>query len=156
FCMILFNLMDSLCAVGQAAEAAETLPTLQRLQSQLGNGLNQIRMRWLEGKIDAGLGRLDRAIEALSRGQEAFAKDDLRYDEAQTGMDRARLYLLKGWTAEVKRLVFKMSPVFKSKKVHAEAQKALALFRRAVEMEAATPELAGRVAGYLRRAEHDP
>src|SRR5262249_16849790 len=54
-CIVQFNLMDSLCAVGQAAEAAETLPTLQRLQTQLGNGLNQIRMRWLEGKIHAGL-----------------------------------------------------------------------------------------------------
>jgi len=52
--------------------------------------------------------------------------------------------------------VLQMAPVFKAKGVHAEAKKALALFRRAVEMETATPELAGRVAGYLRRAQHDP
>jgi len=155
-CMVQFNLMDSLCTVGQTAEAAEMLPALRRLQAQLGDGLNQIRLRWLEGKIDAGLGRLDRAIEALSWVRAAFARDDLRYDEAQAGMDLALLYLTKGRTAEVKRLVFQMAPVFKSKGVHAEAQKALALFRRAVEMETATPELAGRVAGYLRRAQHDP
>ena len=155
-CMVQFNLMDSLCTVGQTAEAAEMLPALRRLQAQLGDGLNQIRLRWLEGKIDAGLGRLDRAIEALSWVRAAFARNDLRYDEAQAGMDLARLYLSKGRTAEVKRLVFQMAPVFKSKGVHAEAQKALALFRRAVEMETATPELAGRVAGYLRRAQHDP
>ncbi|HEX3527671.1 MAG TPA: helix-turn-helix transcriptional regulator [Thermoanaerobaculia bacterium] len=156
YCMLQFNLADCLTGVGKAAEAEEMLPTLRRLQAQIGNGLNQIRLRWLEGKINAGLGRLDRAIEALSRVLDAFNKEGVHYDEAQAGMDLARLYLLKGWTAEVKRLVFKMAPVFKSKKVHVEAQKALALFRRAVEMETATPELAGRVAGYLRRAEHDP
>ena len=52
-CMLRFNLMDTLCSVGRASEAAEMLPTLRRLQAQLGNGLNQIRLRWLEGKIDA-------------------------------------------------------------------------------------------------------
>jgi len=110
----------------------------------------------LEEKIDAGCGRLDQAIEALSWVRAAFAKDDIRYDEAQAGMDLAGLYLKKGRTADVKRLVLLMEPVFRANGVHVEAQKALALFRRAVELEKATPELAGRVAGYLRRARHDP
>jgi transcriptional regulator with XRE-family HTH domain/tetratricopeptide (TPR) repeat protein len=155
-CMLQFNLADCLTGVGKTAEAAEMLPELRRLQAQLGNGLNQIRMRWLEGKIDAGLGRLDRAIEALSWVRAAFAKEEVRYDEAQAGMELAGLYLKKGRTAEVKRLVLQMEPVFRAKGVHAEAKKALDLFRRAVESETATPELAGRVARYLRRAQHDP
>jgi tetratricopeptide (TPR) repeat protein len=156
FCMLQFNLARSLSSAGQVAEAEEMLPALRRMQAQLGNGLNQIRLRWLEGKINAGLGRLDRAIEALSWVRTAFAEEDIRYEEAQAGIELAELYLKKGRTTEVKRLVFQMAPVFKSKKVHVQAQKALALFRRAVEMETATPELAGRVARYLRRAQHDP
>ncbi|HEY2740126.1 MAG TPA: helix-turn-helix transcriptional regulator, partial [Thermoanaerobaculia bacterium] len=56
-CTLQFNLADCLAGVGKAAEAAEMLPELRRLQAQVGNGLNQIRLRWLEGKIDAGLGR---------------------------------------------------------------------------------------------------
>jgi tetratricopeptide (TPR) repeat protein len=155
-CMIQFNLMDSLCAVGKTAEAAEMLPELRRLQAQLGGGLNQIRLRWLEGKIDAGLGRLDRAIEALSSVRAAFAREDVRFDEAQAGIELAGLYLRKRRTAEVKRLVLQMEPVFRAKGVHAEAKKALDLFRRAVEMETATFELAGQVAGYLGRARHNP
>ena len=156
FCFLQSNLADCLTGVGQFGEAEKMLPTLRRLQAQVGDGLNQIRLRWLEGKIDAGLGRLDRAIEALSWVRAAFAKEDSHYDEAQAGMELAGLYLKKGRTAEVKRLVLQMAPVFKAKGVHAEAKKALALFRRAVEMETATPELAGRVAGYLRRALHYP
>jgi tetratricopeptide (TPR) repeat protein/transcriptional regulator with XRE-family HTH domain len=155
-CMLQSNLAESLTCAGRAAEAADMLPLLRRLQAQLGNGLNQIRMRWLEGKIDASLGRLDRAIEALSWVRAAFAREDVRYDEAQAGMELAGLYLKKGRTADVKRLVLQMQPVFRAKGVHAEVKKALDLFRRAVEMETATPELAGRVAGYLRRARYDP
>jgi len=156
FCLLQSNLAESLTCAGQAAEAAEMLPALRRLQAQLGKGLNQIRLRWLEGKIDAGLGRLDRAIEALSWVRAAFAREDLRYDEAQAGMELAGLHLKKGRTSDVKRLVLEMAPVFRAKGVHEEARKALDLFRQAVEMETATPELAGRVVDYLRRAQHDP
>jgi tetratricopeptide (TPR) repeat protein len=155
-CLLQSNLAERLTCVGQAAEAAEMLPELRRLQAQLGNGLNRIRLRWLEAKIEAGLGQLDRAIEALSWVRAAFAQEDVRYDEAQAGMELAGLYLKKGRTAEVKRLVLQMEPVFRAKGVHAEAKKALDLFRRAVHQENATAELAGRIAGYLRRAQHDP
>jgi hypothetical protein len=86
----------------------------------------------------------------------AFSREDLRYDEAQAGMELAGLYLVQGRTAAVKRLVLLMEPVFRAKGVHAEAQKALDLFRRAVDRETVTPELAGQVAGYLRRAQNDP
>jgi tetratricopeptide (TPR) repeat protein/predicted transcriptional regulator len=155
-CMLQFNLMDRLCSVEQAAEAERMLPELRRLQAQMGNGLNQIRLRWLEGKIDAGLGRIERAVEALSWVRAAFAREGLRYDEAQAGMELAGLYLVQGRTAAVKRLVLLMEPVFRAKGVHEEARKALDLFRRAVDRETVTPELAGRVAGYLRRAQNDP
>jgi transcriptional regulator with XRE-family HTH domain len=156
FCIILFNLMDSLCSSGQTAEAAEMLPELRRLQARMGNGLNQVRLRWLEGKIDAGLGRLDQAVEALSAVRAAFAKEDIRYDEAQAGMELAGLYLEQGRTAEVKRLVLQMEPVFRARGVHEEARKALLLFRRAVERETVTVELVRRLAAYLRRAQDDP
>ncbi|HEY2739402.1 MAG TPA: helix-turn-helix transcriptional regulator [Thermoanaerobaculia bacterium] len=156
FCLLQSNLADSLVGTGQAAEAEEMLPALWRMQAQLGDGLNLIRLRWLEGKIDAGFGRLDRAIEALSWVRMAFHEKRSPYDEALAGVELAELYLKKGRTAEVKRLVVAMTPVFHAEGVHAEAQKALDLFRRAVEREGATPELAGRLARYLRRAQHEP
>jgi tetratricopeptide (TPR) repeat protein len=155
-CILQFNLAERLATIGRAAEAAEMLPELRRLQAQIGNGLNQIRLRWLEGKIDAGLGRMDRAIETLSWVRAAFAQAGLCYDEAQAGVELAGLYLRKGRTADAKRLVLLMEPVFRAQGVHEEARKALQLFRRAVEKETATPELAGRITGYLRRAQHDP
>jgi transcriptional regulator with XRE-family HTH domain len=155
-CILQFNLMDSLCSVGKAAEAEGMLPELRLLQAQVGNGLNQIRLRWLEAKIDAGLGRIDRAIEALASVRAAFAKEEIRYDEALASMEIAGLYLEQGRTAEVKRLVRQMEPVFRAKGVHEEAKKALHLFRRAVEMETITVELVHSIVVYLRRAQDDP
>jgi transcriptional regulator with XRE-family HTH domain len=107
-------------------------------------------------RIVRALRRLDPAIEALAWVRAAFAEKDIRYDEAQAGVELAGLYLQKGRTAEVKRLVLQMAPVFQAKGVPEEARKALLLFRRAVEMETVTIDLARRVAAYLRRAQDDP
>jgi hypothetical protein len=149
------QLPEALRLLEQAAGLAHRAgPVHQRLLCQRSIALD--RMGDSEGSIAAGLGRLDRGIEALSWVRAAFSREGLRYDEAQAGMELAGLYLKKGRTAEVKRLVLQMEPVFRDKGVHEEARKALELFRRAVALETATPELAGRVAVYLRRAQHDP
>jgi hypothetical protein len=66
------------------------------------------------------------------------------------------LYLEEGRTAEVKRLVLLMEPVFRDQGVHAEAQKALELFRQAVGLETLTVELVRRLVAYLYRAQHNP
>jgi predicted transcriptional regulator len=154
--MLHFNLMDSLCSVGKAAEAEGMLPKLRLLQAKVGNGLNKIRLRWLEGKIDIGRGRIGKAIETLSAVRAAFNAEEIHYDEALAGMELAELYLKQGRTADVKRLVQQMAAVFRTKSVHEEAKKALGLFRRAVETETVTIELVRCVVVYLRRAQNDP
>jgi len=154
--MVQSNLMGSLCEVGRASEAAPMLPELRVLAAQVGHGLCRIRLRWIEAKIAAGLGQLDEAVEGLSFVRSAFAKETIRYDEALASMELAELYLQQGRTTDVKRLVLEMEPVFRDKRVHQEAQKALGLFRRAVEMETVTAEMVRRVAVYLRRAQNDP
>jgi len=154
--MLQSNLAETMTEIGQAAEAAAMFPELLKLQAHVGNGLNQIRLRWLEGKIDAGLGRIDQAIETLAWVRAAFDLEHIHYDEALAGMELAGLYLEQGRTVDVKRLVLQMEPVFQSQGVHEEARKALNLFRRAVELETVTVELVRRVVAYLYRAQHNP
>jgi len=150
------NLMDSLCEVGRASEAEGQLDDLRALTVQIGNGLDSLRLRWLEAKIAAGVGRVPEAIEALSWVRADFADKKIRYDEALASLDLAALYLERGRTADVKRLVRQMEPVFRDKGVHAEAQNALRLFRRAVELETVTVELVRRIVAYLCRARYCP
>jgi hypothetical protein len=148
--------MDSLCSVERAAEAEGLLGDLRTLTTQIGNGLDGLRLRWLEARIAAGVRRTAEAIEALSHVRAAFAEKKYRYDEALASMELAALYLEQGRTADVKRLVFQMAPVFRDKGVHEEARKALDLFRRAVDLETVSVELVRRIAAYLYRAQRDP
>jgi len=158
-CVLQFNLMTNLAHLGRAAEAEPMLPDLHRLSEQSGHkdkGLAQLRLRWLEGKIAAGVGRTAEAIATLSGVRSEFAAKPIRYDEALVSMELAGLYLEQGRTAEVKRLVLQMAPVFEAEDVHTEAQKALKLFSRAMEVETASVALVRRLVAYLYRAQGDP
>jgi tetratricopeptide (TPR) repeat protein len=151
-----FNLMVNLCHLGRAAEAAPLLTDLRSLALRIGKDLDQIRLRWLAGRIDAGVGKAEKAIEVLSSVRADFSARGIRYDEALVGLELAGLYLETGRTGDVKRLVRLMATVFQDEGVHAEAKKALGLFRRAVELETVTLELVRRLVAYLYRAQHDP
>jgi tetratricopeptide (TPR) repeat protein len=155
-CVLRFNLMVNLCHLGRAIDAAPMLPDLRALAARVRKALDQVRLRWLEGKIDAGLGRTEKAIETLSSVRADFSEKRIRYDEALVSLELAGLYLEMGRTGDVKRLVRLMATVFQDEGVHAEAQKALGLFRRAVELEKVTLELVRRLVAYLYRAQHDP
>jgi tetratricopeptide (TPR) repeat protein len=148
--------MESLCEIGRAAEAEGLLDGLRALTAQLGNGLDSLRLHWLEAKIAFGVGRTGEAIETLSRVRADFGEKKIRYDEALASLELAALYLEQGRTADVKILVRQMEPVFRDKGVHEEAQNALHLFRRAVELETVTVELVRRIVAYLYRAQHAP
>jgi tetratricopeptide (TPR) repeat protein len=150
------SLLERLSRIGRAAEAEPMLDELRALAARIGNGLDQLRLRWLEAKIAAGVGRTAEEIEALSRVRADFAEKKIRYDEALASMELAALYLEQGRTADVKVLVRKMEPVFRDQGIHVEAQKALELFRRAVEFETISLELVRRVVAFLYQARHDP
>ena len=68
----------------------------------------------------------------------------------------AELYLREGELAKVKTLTRQMGPVFVDVGVHAEARRALDLFRQAVEKEAITSELVRPLVAYLYRARSNP
>jgi transcriptional regulator with XRE-family HTH domain/tetratricopeptide (TPR) repeat protein len=144
------------CNLGRAGEAEALLPNLRGLTLQIGNELDQIRLRWLEARIAAGLGRTAEAILAFSRVRVDFGDRRMRYDEALVSMELAGIYLEHGRAADVKALVRQMEPIFRDQGVHKEAQKALALFRQTVELETVTLALIRRLTSFLYRAQGDP
>jgi tetratricopeptide (TPR) repeat protein len=154
--VVRFNRMVNLCHLSEAAEAGRMLPGLRTLAARIGYSLDGMRLRWLEARINAGTGRIEEAVEALSWVRAQFADKEIRYDEALVTLEMAGLYLEQGRTADVKRLVRLMAPVFEAEGIHEEARKALSLFRRAVELEAVTQELVRRLVAYLYRAQHNP
>jgi len=154
FCVLRFNLNVCRCHASRFADAEAGLGELRALTA--GQEMDRLKLRWLEGRIDGGLGRTAQAIEALLEARAGFSRQEIRYDEALISLELAGLYLQQGRTAEVKALVAAMEPVFRAQGVHTEAHKALALFRRAVELETVSLELVRRLVAYLYRAQHDP
>ncbi len=151
-----FNLPVNLCHLGRAAEAEPMLSEVRSLAVRGRNALSLVRLRWLEGRVAAGLGRRGEAIDLLTRVRGEFASRGIAYDMALVSLELAELYAVEGRMDAVRSLARHMAEVFKDQEVHAEAKKALAFFRRAAERDSVTPELAGQVVRYLYRARHQP
>jgi tetratricopeptide (TPR) repeat protein len=151
-----FNLAANLCLAGRHREAEVLVPEIRRLAAGLNTELDLVRLRWLEGRIAAGLANTRGAIDILSRVREELSARELAFDAAQVSLELSVLYLEEGRTAEVKMLVHQMAPIFRARSIHAEALVALKLFRDAVEREAITIDLARRLVAYFQRAQKDP
>jgi tetratricopeptide (TPR) repeat protein len=151
-----FNLAVNLWFLGRYAEVIGLLTDLRKLAVGVGNELDLVRLRWLEGRIAAGLGRRDEALSALSRVREEFVSREIAYDAALVSLELANLHLEEGRTAEVRNLARQMMWVFHAQGVPREALAALKLFCEAAEREAVTLDLARRLAEYLFRAQNDP
>lgn len=150
------NLADNLSKLDQFQEAKELLPEVRRLSRAVGGELDQVRLRWTEGRVAAGLGRVADGIKAFVQVRGDFASNDMGYDTALVSMELSVLYAREGRTAEVKSLARHMVPIFQSKEVHREAIAALTIFRQAVEKDQATAQLAQEILAYLRKARHNP
>jgi transcriptional regulator with XRE-family HTH domain len=150
-----FNLSENLFQVGRLHEAQPLLAEVKDLAEQLDNDLDRVRLRWLEGRIAAGLGRRDEAIDAFTQVKDAFAARGIAYDVALVSLELAVLLLERGDAAEVETLALEMIAIFEAQNVHREALAALQLFHRAVEQRTVTADLARRLAGYLRKAQFE-
>ena len=151
-----FNLASNLCHLAQYEEAEALLPEVRMLVTGLDNVLDSLRLRWLEGRIAAGLGRNQDALAALSQVREKFAAEGIAYDSAVATLELAVLHLEQGRTREVRVLARQMAPVFRAQGVPAEVLAALKVFCQAAEKETVNVEMARRLVEFLYRAKHNP
>jgi transcriptional regulator with XRE-family HTH domain len=151
-----FNLIALLCHLGRHAEAEDALGEVRKLAEKLGNRLDLIRVRWLEGRVAAGLGRKKEGRAAFMQARQEFTALANGYDTALVSLELAVLELEEGRTEAVRGLAGEMLWIFSAQGVHREALAALRLFCEAAEAESATPTLARRVVAYLEQARHDP
>jgi tetratricopeptide (TPR) repeat protein len=142
--------------LGHHAAAEAMLPKIRQLAAVRGDELDLLRVRWLEGRIAAGLGRRREAVEALSRAREGFASREIAYDAALASLELAVLYLEDGRAADVRLLARQMVWIFHAQEIHREALAALRLFCEAADKSAATVEMARRLARYLLYARSNP
>ena len=151
-----FNLVTNLLHLGRFEEAAALLPEVYRLALGQRKELDVIRGVWLKGKVEAGLGHGEEARAAFEQVRGEFTTRENASDCARVMMDLAVLLLEQGPTEKVRELAREMLWIFRSQGLSKEALAALKIFYDAVRNDAATVELARRVALFLERAQHDP
>jgi tetratricopeptide (TPR) repeat protein len=149
-----FNLAATLVLLERYAEAAALLPEVRELA--LGNELDLVRCRWLEGQVAAGHGRREEARAAFEQVLLEFNRRAIAYDAALVALELSVLYLEEGRTAAVRHLAQGMAWIFDTQGVDEETRKALAVFREAAEREAVTAALARSFRAQLTRARMQP
>jgi transcriptional regulator with XRE-family HTH domain len=135
-----FNLGVNLCHLGRFGEAERRMPELRRLSAGLGNRIDAAKVRWLSGRVAAGLGCRDEARAAFEQARDAFATSEKAYDTALVSLDLAVLLLEEGDTAAVRELAVMMGWVFQGEAIERESLAALRLFCEAALQERATLE----------------
>jgi hypothetical protein len=143
------NLVFYLNDADYGEHAAYLLDRVRALCQESGGSLHLLRLRWLEGKIAAGLGKHVEARAALNAVRREYLSRGMPYDAAVVALELAALYAEAGWTSEVEKLAEEMYPVFISRDLPREASAALLLFVDAVNRRAATAEWIRKLAADL-------
>ena len=151
-----FNLLDNLLHTGRMAEAAPMLPGVHELAARLGNELDLVRLRWLEGRISAGLGHPVEAVKAFRWVRDEFIARGIAYDAALVTLEAAVLLADTGSTLEVRRLASEAAPIFAAQGVCREALATLRLFRQAAEAATLTGALARKLLADLQTRNGSP
>jgi hypothetical protein len=144
--------VDNLSKMGRHAEAANLLPELRELAAAHGSALDHLRLKWVEGRVAAGLGDYNQARRLLGEVRQKFLADGNPYEAALATLDLVIPYLQEGKTAEVRDLADEMVTVFRDHDAAREALAALLLFQEAARRETATADLAREVAASLTRS----
>jgi tetratricopeptide (TPR) repeat protein len=126
------------------------------LYEQHGGAVGTLRLRWLEGRVNAGLGKLPEAQRDLQAAREGLAAAGLPYTSALAALDLAELELRRNRLEPAEALARQAVEIFLSLKISREAQTAVLFLEEAARHRLITGAVLREVADFLRRAEADP
>lgn len=116
FAIARYNLLSCLDEKGEHGQALKLLPEVQDLFHETAHPLDRVRLRWTEGSIAFGLGRLDEAEAAYRDVQQEFLKHGVLYSMALVSLDLALLLSRQGRTEELKRLAAELMAIFSARR----------------------------------------
>ena len=137
-------------------EEARKLVSLNRWRYEGAAKLNRIKLRWLEGRIDAGLGEHERAVNVFREVRDDFEEARQSFLAALVSLDMALLLLHRGQTDEARDTVLEAVETFRRLAFEREMLIALRFLQQAFSLGLAKVTLLEDAIAFLRRAEHDP
>jgi tetratricopeptide (TPR) repeat protein len=150
------NILLILVGLGTFDEARKQLFYLRPLQPYAGGRLNELRLHWLEGRIDASSGKLSRAEKIFREIRIKFSELNRANDSALVALDLTAVLLAQKKAREATEVVTAAYKIFLALGIQREALLTLSFLCNACEVRMATPELVEDVARFMRRLQVDP
>jgi tetratricopeptide (TPR) repeat protein len=117
---------------------------------------NAIGLRWIAGRIDAGLGLLNSAEAAFRDVMHEYEEIGRPYLASITALDLAAVLTVQTRLEEAKSLAYAAAKVFQALRIEREALGAVIALCTAFEIERVDRQWVEDVADFLRRLEYDP
>jgi len=150
------NLAWLMVDCGRYREARRALWESLPANSEYIGHLDRLKARWLEGRINAGLGKLPQAERDLQAAREGLEAAGLPYTAAIAALDLAEIELRCNRIEHAEALALQSVGVFLSLEISREAQTAVLFLEEAAKHRLMTGAVLRGVADFLRRAEGDP
>jgi len=148
-------LVHVLVDTGDYREARRLLLKAGLRQALADEPLNLLKLRWVEGKIFVGTGKLQKAEGIFTEVQEEFRQRGREYDSVAVGLELAGVLLRQGGReVEVEELAEEALETLKDLPVSREALRAVRYLRDACRQRLATAETVRQVVSFLKRVEH--
>jgi tetratricopeptide (TPR) repeat protein len=132
FLIALQNQARAFMDCGQLREARIALWKLKARGLDFDGHLNELKIRWLEGQINAGLGELDRAEAALQEVMLGFEEAGLPYKAALVALELGLILFRRGRVDEAIQEVLAAVHVFQSLGIAREVNASVLLLRKAM------------------------
>jgi tetratricopeptide (TPR) repeat protein len=150
------SMVDAMVACGEFQEAARLLLGSGLRQAFAADPLNLLKLRWVEGKVLAGLDKLRLAERALEEALDGFLAREREYDAALVGLELAAVWLQQGRLAEVEEMVEETVDLLHGLGLYGEGLKATLYLRDACRRRRATVSLVRQVHDFLARLHWQP
>lgn len=151
--LALHNQALFLLDAGQIREARIALWQARARGLDPGGRLNELKVRWLEGRINLALGELERAEAAYREVKLGFVESRLVYKAALTGLELGAVLLRREKAEAAAEEILAAADIFMSLGINREASASVLLLRRAAEQRIVDAALIDYVASVLRRSE---
>jgi tetratricopeptide (TPR) repeat protein len=154
---LLLAMLTYLAELGRFRSARRLLWRCRHLFAESGNELDLVRVRWLEGRIYAGLSDFSRAEQAFQDTRSGFASHEQVYPAALAGLELAALWVRQGRFAEVQALAQEMIATFRALRIAREAIVTLLILQRAcINGSGQLLEIIEMVVTFLKDLERQP
>jgi tetratricopeptide (TPR) repeat protein len=154
---LLLAMITYLAELGRFRSARRLLWRCRHLFTESSNELDLVRLRWLEGRIYAGLSDFPRAEMAFQETRTGFANHQKVYSAAMAGLDLAALWAQQGRLHEIQALAQEMIATFRALRIAREAIVTLLILQRAcINGSGQLLEIIEMVVTFLKDLERQP